>query len=696
MRGFTRRSVGLLATLLVASLLVMPGPAMAVDGKADYLPSYSACVGPATASPGFIDTVDHFAEEAINCLAYYGITLGTSPGRFSPNTPITRWQMALFLIRAAGPAGVSVPQPVDQGFEDILGKAQNIQDAINQIATMGITKGTSATTFHPDLPMDRRQMALFLYRFLLLSPHVPGATDAGRVVPDDTFFEDLRNQSDAVVNAVGVMYEMGVTTGRTATTFSPEGLVSRAQMALFVTRALAHTNARPIGVSMQSQAGIVSSGDTLEVLVSLRASGFRPRSATLVDIFTTPVKDPYGSFGSEGECLQVVEAAFGDRVCIIDTSDRRLDELGNVVIVLEPTNDTVLWAWAGSVGDEFRATDNKFTSTRIEVIKPATALRVRDDMKLTASMLKLGEAAEVEFQLVDVDGRPVAEAGVRIQLVTTYETNGVSDRTNIRTYRTNSEGRLTVSYPAEDPDRSSDGDSVTLDIDVITQALEVVDRTTLGVVANDADDADDALVVWSEQAPAASTLRLRQSAVYSELPASGLNPLNVVRAALTDQYGDPVAGATITLTSDQEAGLGETGTTKETDSNGVATRRYLWNSSKAATESISAEAADGVAAAPAVHYWAVPRTGSTSALGVPILLGDTVRNVILHDAVAPLILRYDANDRFSIREVSVSMDDFEEALASGNYGRISYSRYSNDPAEVSNFDLTNTRIFDTA
>ena len=695
MKGFTKRSVGLLAMLLVASVLVTPGPVMAVNGKADHLPAYSACVGPATASAGFIDTVDHFAEKAIDCLAYYGITLGTAPGRFSPNTPITRWQMALFLVRAAGPAGVSVPQAADQGFEDIFGKAQNIQDAINQIAAMGITKGTSATTFHPDVPMDRRQMALFLYRFLLLSAKVPGGTDAGQVIPDDSF-EDLGGQTDAVINAVGVMYEMGVTTGRTATTFDPGGLVSRAQMALFVTRALDHTNARPIGVSMQSPVGIVPSGDTLEVLVSVRASGFRPRSGTLVDIFTTPVKDPYGSFGPEGDCLDVVEAAFGDRVCTIDTSDRRLDDSGNVVVVLEPTNDMVLWAWAGSVGDRFRATDNQFASTRIEVVKPATALRVRDDMKLAASLLKLGEEVGFEFQLVDVDGRPVTEAGVRVQLVTTYETNGVSDRTTIRTYRTDSRGRLTVTFPGDDPDRSTDGDSVTLDIDVITQALEIVDRTTLGVVENDADDADDVLVVWSEQDAAASTLRLRQSAVYSELPASGPNPLNVVRAALTDQYGDPVAGATITVSSDQESGLGETGATRETDANGVATLRYLWNSSEAATESISAETADGVAAEPADHHWAVPRAGGTSALGVPILLGDTVRNVILHDAVAPLILRYDANDRFSIREVAVSMDEFEEALATGNYGRVSYSRYSTDPAEVSNFDLTNTRIFDTA
>ena len=696
MRRLTKRSAAILATFVVVSSVVVPGPVMAVNGEADNLPSYSACVGPASASSGFVDTAGDFAEKAIDCLAYYGITKGTTADRYSPGRPITRSQMALFLVRAAGPAGLSLPAPSGQGFADISDKPQYIQDAINQIAALGITKGTSPTTFHPDVPMDRRQMALFLYRFLLRSPQGPGGTDAARVTPDDTLFEDLRNQPDAVVHAIGVIYEMGVTVGRTANRFAPEEPVSRAQMALFMTRALAHTNSRPAGVSIQSQTDTVSSGDTVEIQVSVRDARFGARGGRLVDVFTTPVKDPYASFGPEGNCLRTVEVAFGGRVCRIDTSDRRLDETGNLVIVLEPTDDMLLWAWAGSVDEEFHVNTTKSASVRLEVLKPATAVRVRDDMKRTARFLKLGDTVEVEFQLVDEDGRPVAEPGVRIQLATTYETNGVTDRTNIRTHRTDSAGRVTVSFPAADPNSTSPDDSVTLDIDIIVQGLEFVDRTTLGVVANDADDTKDVLIVWSEQTPAASSLRLRQTAIYHELPVSGPSPLNLVTAILTDQYGDPVGNVSISFSSDQESGLGESGATKDTDSGGVAALRYLWNSSTATSELISAETAGGVTASPVNHYWAVPRPGGASALGVPILFGDAVRNVIAHNAVTPLLLRYDANDRFSIRDAVVTMEVFEEALVSGDYGRISYSRYSTDPTEVSNFDLTNTRIFDSA
>ena len=183
--SFSKRSAAILVTSLFASLLVVSGPALGVDGRPDNLPDYSACVGPATASARFVDTEGHFAKEAIDCLAYYGITLGTTPNRFSPNEPISRWQMALFLTRAAGPAGITLPPPTDQGFVD-LDTRQGIQDAINQIAAVGITKGTSPTTFHPHAPMDRRQMALFLHRFLKLAPKGPAAptsTESLRTTP---------------------------------------------------------------------------------------------------------------------------------------------------------------------------------------------------------------------------------------------------------------------------------------------------------------------------------------------------------------------------------------------------------------------------------------------------------------------------------------------------------------------------------
>ena len=413
-----------------------------------------------------------------------------------------------------------------------------------------------------------------------------------------------------------------------------------------------------------------------------------------MDVFSTPARDPYASFGPDGGCLKGVEIVFGSRVCRIDGADQRLDGSGNLAIVLEPTEDVLVWAWTGSTDDEFEVNASTSGSFRVDVLKPATAVRVRDDMKATASLIRFGDAVGMTFELVDEDGRPVAEPGVRIQLVTTYEENGVVGRTNIKTYRTDDDGRVVISFPAADPDPASGNDSVKLDVDVVVQALGVVDRSTLRVVEQDADEDKDVVITWSETAPVASTLRLRQTNVYNELASSGPAAVNVVRATLTDQYGDPVDNAMIEFSSDQASGLSPAGMARSTGSNGVATLRYLWNGSEPASELISAGfTGGGVVATPVYHYWALPQKSGRSALGLTILVSDATRNVILHDAAAPKLLRYDANDRFSIREAVVGMAEFEEALISGHYPRVSYSNYSKDPEDVSSFDLT-TRTFD--
>ena len=90
----------------------------------------------------------------------------------------------------------------------------------------GITKGTSETTFSPEMTVTRGQSVTFLYRF------AGEKTDA--VVP----FEDVE---------VGAYYEEAVqwavskevTKGTSETTFEPESPCTRAQIVTFLYRAMA-------------------------------------------------------------------------------------------------------------------------------------------------------------------------------------------------------------------------------------------------------------------------------------------------------------------------------------------------------------------------------------------------------------------------------------------------------------------------
>ena len=94
-------------------------------------------------------------------LADRGITLGcaTDPPRYCPNRPVTRAQMATFLVRALG---LEAAPPA--GFGDTEG---NVHAAnIDTLAAAGITVGcqTDPPRYCPDPPVTRAQMATFLHR----------------------------------------------------------------------------------------------------------------------------------------------------------------------------------------------------------------------------------------------------------------------------------------------------------------------------------------------------------------------------------------------------------------------------------------------------------------------------------------------------------------------------------------------------
>ena len=93
--------LGMVATLLFA----VAGTAAAADPG--HPATFGSCPGSADIpDPGFTDTAGITAEGDIDCIAYYGVTTGTSATTYSPDLPVIRQHMALFLARAAGPAGV--------------------------------------------------------------------------------------------------------------------------------------------------------------------------------------------------------------------------------------------------------------------------------------------------------------------------------------------------------------------------------------------------------------------------------------------------------------------------------------------------------------------------------------------------------------------------------------------------------------
>lgn len=97
----------------------------------------------------------------IYALAEAGITVGCAANRYCPEAPLTRGQMATFLMRALGLA------PLDsfdgRTFDDVAANNSH-RGAIHAIAAEGITVGCAPDRFCPYRPLTRGQMATLLAR----------------------------------------------------------------------------------------------------------------------------------------------------------------------------------------------------------------------------------------------------------------------------------------------------------------------------------------------------------------------------------------------------------------------------------------------------------------------------------------------------------------------------------------------------
>lgn len=124
---------------------------------------WRACGCPTAATAASFSDVspsDSFYE-AVRWAVERGITKGTGGLSFSPYATCTRAQIVTFLYRAAGSPTVSS----GIRFFDVAPNAF-CRDAVAWATERGITKGTSDTTFSPDVACTRAEVVTLLYRTL--------------------------------------------------------------------------------------------------------------------------------------------------------------------------------------------------------------------------------------------------------------------------------------------------------------------------------------------------------------------------------------------------------------------------------------------------------------------------------------------------------------------------------------------------
>jgi len=172
-----------------------------------------------------------------------GITSGCGGGNYCPTSPVTRGQMAVFLLRAEHGSAYVPPPATGTIFGDVTVNT-SFADWIEQLYAEGITGGClggSPPLYCPTASVTRGQMATFLLKIYHGAGYAPAAASG--------VFSDVP-VSMPLAPWIEEMARLSVTTGCGGNNFCPGNPVTRGQMAVF----LAKTFHRPEAIRFLQQA----------------------------------------------------------------------------------------------------------------------------------------------------------------------------------------------------------------------------------------------------------------------------------------------------------------------------------------------------------------------------------------------------------------------------------------------------------
>jgi uncharacterized protein (TIGR03437 family) len=205
-----------------------------------------ADVSSANESATFIAAIDDMLSNAITS----GCTL--TPFNYCPGLDVTRGQMAVFIVRSIYGSNNFPYNPTPYFTDAVAGPATNQDGSANpnyvgsffpyiqKMKELGITSGTSATLYSPNLAVTRGQMAVFIIRARYGTAYANSPSLDAPITP---YFTDAVAGPSTDPNYVGSFFpfiqkmkQQGITSGTTATAYSPNAIVTRDQMAVFVMR----------------------------------------------------------------------------------------------------------------------------------------------------------------------------------------------------------------------------------------------------------------------------------------------------------------------------------------------------------------------------------------------------------------------------------------------------------------------------
>jgi hypothetical protein len=285
--------------------------------------------------------------------------------------------VAVVLLATLMPVSVGAQ---DVQFDDVPAR-HTFFDEISWLAAQGITEGCNAerTSFCPGLAVTRGQMAAFLVRGLQIE---------GTPQPE---FDDVAN-GHTFYREIGLLAEDGITEGcnTEGTLFCPDDVVTRQQMAAFLSRALYLRNdgggnsfidddgsSFETEIAMLAHAGITQGCDAsgelfcpLNTVTRGQMAAFLSRGIPLLYWGEVTVT---GDAGIETSSSNTYEWAWGwidDELCTAASIDEPIDALGGNC--LAPLYDVLCVTWGGAAVFAGGGGVELVDTVSIEMVPPAT------------------------------------------------------------------------------------------------------------------------------------------------------------------------------------------------------------------------------------------------------------------------------------------------------------------------------------
>ena len=164
-------------------------------------------------------------SDAVQYVFERGLMVGVSETAFNPNASTTRGQLVTILYRMEGSPSIN---SINR-FSDVL-ENQWYSDAIKWATVNGIIGGYGNGKFGPEDSITREQLIVVLYRYLNLKN-----IDTSRST-DMSVFSDYQQISEYAYSAMQWAVAEGLVCGTSASTVTPVGNSTRAQLAVILQR----------------------------------------------------------------------------------------------------------------------------------------------------------------------------------------------------------------------------------------------------------------------------------------------------------------------------------------------------------------------------------------------------------------------------------------------------------------------------